>query len=489
MKEQTDNFPIPVPMQAFIDGQWLDADDGGVFEVTNPSTGTVIAQVADCGVAETLRAIAAAKAAQAGWAKTTAQERSTILRRWRDLMVAQADELALVLTRENGKPLAEAKGEILYGAAYLEWFAEEARRIYGDTIPSPSPTSRIVVIKQPVGVCAAITPWNFPNAMLMRKAGAALAAGCTMIAKPAEDTPLSALLAAKLAQDAGVPPGVFSVIPTSNAAQVGRVLTSSPDVSKITFTGSTNVGRILLKQSAETIKKVSLELGGNAPFIVFDDANLDAALQGAMVAKYRNAGQTCVCANRIYVQRGIYADFARRFTERVRALKVADGEVPGAEIGPLINVAGLEKTERLLQSAVSAGAEVLCGGSPDNAGALFYKPTVLGQVTTDMDIAREEIFGPLAPLIMFDDEEEVIAMANDTDYGLAAYAYTNDLGRAWRVGEGLEYGMVGINEGLISNPVAPFGGVKQSGLGREGSHYGLDDYLEIKYMLMGGLGR
>ncbi len=477
------------PTQAYIDGQWCDALDGAFFEVDNPSSGAHLAHVVDCGEAETLAAITAAKAAQKSWAKTPAGERSRSIRRWRDLMVERADELALILTRENGKPLAEAKGEVLYGASYLEWFAEEAKRIYGDTIPSPSPDNRIVVIKQPVGVCAAITPWNFPNAMLMRKAGAALAAGCTMVAKPAKETPLSALIAAKLAEEAGVPAGVFNVVPSSRASLVGGVLTSHKDVRKITFTGSTGVGKLLLKQSASTIKKVSMELGGNAPFIVFDDADIDAALAGAMASKFRNAGQTCVCSNRLFVQRGIYEEFTEKFARQVASLKVADGEVAGSQVGPLINIAALENTERLVASATKAGADILTGGRPDNAGALFYKPTVLGHVTNDMDVAREEIFGPIAPILVFDDEDEVIAQANDTDVGLAAYVYTNDLGRAWRVGEALEYGMVGINEGMISNPTAPFGGVKQSGMGREGSRYGLDDYLEIKYMLMGGLGR
>ncbi|HFB54356.1 MAG TPA: NAD-dependent succinate-semialdehyde dehydrogenase [Hellea balneolensis] len=476
------------PTQAFINGAWRNADNDAVFEVTNPSTGAVIAQVADCGEAETLDAIDAAKVAGKDWARRPAGERSAIIRRWRDLMVERADDLALILTRENGKPLAEAKGEVLYGASYLEWFAEEAKRIYGDTIPSPSPSSRIVVVKQPVGVCAAITPWNFPNAMLMRKAGAALAAGCTMVAKPAKETPLSALIAAKLAQEAGVPPGVFNVVPSARASVVGGVLTASKDVRKITFTGSTNVGKLLLEQSASTIKKVSMELGGNAPFIVFDDAYIEAALAGAMASKFRNAGQTCVCSNRMFIQRGVYEEFADKFAKHVGALKVADGEVDGSQVGPLINNAALENTVRLVASATKSGAEVLTGGSPDNAGALFYKPTVLAGVSNDMDVAREEIFGPIAPLIVFDDEDEVIAQANDTDFGLAAYVYTRDLGRAWRVGEGLDFGMVGINEGIISNAAAPFGGVKQSGMGREGSHYGLDDYLEIKYMLMGGLG-
>ena len=482
------NLKIICPTQAFIGGQWVDADDGATFGVDNPSTGETIANVADCGLVETKAAIASAKAAQKDWAAMPAPQRSLVLRKWRDLMVERADELAHILTRENGKPLAEAKGEIFYGASYLEWFAEEAKRIYGDIMPSGSAKNRVFVTKQPVGVCAAITPWNFPNAMLMRKAAAALAAGCTMVAKPAKETPFSALIAAKLAQEAGVPVGVFNVVPSSRASIVGGEFTASKDVQKITFTGSTGIGRLLLAQSAKTVKKVSMELGGNAPFIVFDDADLDAAIQGAMASKFRNAGQTCVCSNRFFIQRGIMSEFSRRFVERVSTLKISDGEKPGCEIGPLINQAALENTKRLVNRASKAGAEILTGGSPDDAGALFYKPTVLGGVTPDMDVAREEIFGPIAPLIVFDTEDEVVALANDTEYGLAAYMYTRDLGRAWRVGEALDYGMVGINEGIISSASTPFGGVKQSGLGREGSKYGLDDYLEIKYMLMGGLG-
>jgi len=487
-RDEMQTHTVNYPTQAFINGSWVDASDSKTFAVDNPSTGNLLAQVADCGSAETTAAIKAAHQAQKPWAALPAGQRSVILRRWRDLMVERADALALILTRENGKPITEAKGEILYGAAYLEWFAEEAKRIYGDTIPSPSPHSRIIVIKQPVGVCAAITPWNFPNAMLMRKVAAALAAGCTMVAKPAKETPLSALVAAQIADEAGVPAGVFNVVPSSRASVIGGVLTQSPLVNKITFTGSTGVGKILLQQCAATIKKTSMELGGNAPFIVFDDADIDAALEGAMVSKYRNAGQTCVCSNRFFIHKNIADEFSKKFTARVAALKVSDGEVPDSQIGPLINQAAIENTKRLLETALKSGAKILTGGSCDNAGPLFYKPTVLTNVTNDMEIAREEIFAPIAPLIIFDDEADVIAQANDTEVGLAAYVYTKDLGRAWRVGEALDFGMVGINEGAISNPAAPFGGVKQSGMGREGSKYGLDDYLEIKYMLMGGLG-
>jgi succinate-semialdehyde dehydrogenase/glutarate-semialdehyde dehydrogenase len=457
--------------------------------VTNPATGEVISTVADCGASEARRAIEAADAARAEWAARPAGERAKLLRRWRDLMVAWADDLAALLTAEMGKPLAEAKGEILYGASYLEWFAEEAKRIYGDVIPSASPENRIVVIKQPVGVCAVITPWNFPNAMLMRKAAAALAAGCTLVSKPAEDTPLSALAIAELAAEAEIPAGVFNVVPSSNPAEVGGEFTSNPLVRKISFTGSTEVGKLLIEQSASTLKKVSMELGGNAPFIIFDDADLDAAIPGLMASKYRNAGQTCVCANRILVHNKIMDEVAKRLAEEVNALKVAPGDTEGSEIGPLINEEALAKTERLVASAVDAGAKVVTGGVRHNAGALFYTPTVLKGARGDMDIAREEIFGPVAPLIGFDTEDEAVAMANDTPYGLASYFYTRDLGRAWRVAEALEYGMVGVNEGIVSSAVAPFGGVKHSGMGREGSKYGLEDYLEIKYMLMGGLGR
>jgi succinate-semialdehyde dehydrogenase/glutarate-semialdehyde dehydrogenase len=402
-------------------------------------------------------------------------------------MVERADALAAVLTRENGKPLAEARGEILYGASYLEWFAEEARRIYGDIVPAPSGDKRILVTRQPVGVCAAITPWNFPNAMLMRKAAAALAAGCTLVAKPAAETPLSALLAAQLGAEAGVPDGVFNVVPGMDAAAIGGEFTASPVVRKLSFTGSTAVGRQLMAQCAPTVKRLSMELGGNAPFIVFADADLDAAVDGLMASKYRNAGQTCVCANRVFVERSIAGAFAERLAKRVAALKVAPGDEDGAEIGPLISPAALEKTERLVADAVGKGGRVVTGGSRHAAGDLFYQPTVIDGVTTDMAMMREEIFGPVAPLIAFDGEAEAIALANDTEYGLAAYLYTRDLGRAWRVGDALEYGMVGINEGILSSAAAPFGGVKQSGFGREGSRHGLEDYLDIKYMLMGGL--
>ena len=482
------DIDIQCPTQAYIGGRWCDASDGRTFAVKNPATGETIASVADCGASDTRTAIAAANTAQDAWGGWTANERAGVLKRWRDLMVAQADRLARILMLENGKPLAEARGEILYGASYLEWFAEEARRIYGDVIPAPAADKRIIVIRQPVGVCAAITPWNFPNAMLARKAAAALAAGCTMVAKPAEDTPLSALVMAELAGEAGIPEGVFNVVPTSRPADVGGELTSSPTVRKISFTGSTEIGRMLLEQAAGTIKKVSMELGGNAPFIVFDDADLDAAADGLMASKFRNAGQTCVCANRVFVHTKVMDAFAAKMLDRVARLKVSRGEEDGAEIGPLINEDAIAKVERLVSAAQSGGAQLVTGGQRHEAGALFYQPTIMSGVATSMDIAREEIFGPVAALIAFDNEEDVVAMANDTPYGLAAYAYTRDLGRAWRVSEALEYGMVGINEGVISSAAAPFGGVKQSGMGREGSRYGIDDYLELKYIMMGGLG-
>ena len=472
---------------ALIDGEWTPARGGKTFAVSNPANGAHINDVADCGSEEATAAVEAADRAFPSWAATPAPERSRLLRKWQELLVANADELAALLTAEMGKPLAEAKGEILYGAAYLEWFAEEAKRVYGDVIPSPANDRRIVVIKQPVGVCAAITPWNFPNAMLARKVAAALAAGCTMVAKPAEDTPLSALALAKLALDAGIPAGVFSVVPTSRPAEVGGVLTGHELVKKISFTGSTQTGKILLEQAAGTVKKVSMELGGNAPFIVCEDADLDAAAAGLMASKYRNAGQTCVCSNRVFVHEAVIEAFSKRIQPKIAGLKVAPGDQAGAEIGPLINEAAVTKVERLVSESVAAGATLIQGGERHEAGTLFFEPTILSGVTTDMPVAREEIFGPVTALIPFSSEEDVITMANDTPYGLAAYVYTRDIGRAWRMGEALDYGMVGINEGAISNAAAPFGGVKQSGMGREGSHYGLDDYLEIKYMLMGGL--
>ncbi|MEQ8559155.1 MAG: NAD-dependent succinate-semialdehyde dehydrogenase [Henriciella sp.] len=479
---------LDCPTQAFIAGEWRAADNKQVFDVSDPATGEVIASVADCTASDAQAAVDAADGAQPAWAAMPAAARSAVLRRWRDLMVEEADRLADILTRENGKPLAEARGEILYGASYFEWFAEEAKRIYGETIPSPASDKRILVIRQPVGVCAAITPWNFPNAMLARKVAAALAAGCTMVAKPAEDTPLSALAMAELAERAGLPAGVFNVLPTTAPAEVGEVLTTSDKVRKVTFTGSTNTGRILMRQATGTIKKVSMELGGNAPFIVFEDADLEKAAEGLMASKFRNAGQTCVCANRVFVQADVMDRFAEIVRKKVAALKVAPGLEGGSQIGPLINAQAVSKVETLVRSAAEAGACIVEGGTRHAAGELFYQPTVLSNVSHEMEIAREEIFGPVVPLIAFDTEEDAILRANDTDYGLAAYAFTKDLGRAFRVSEALEYGMVAINDGALSNAAAPFGGVKQSGLGREGSSHGLDDYLELKYILLGGLG-
>jgi len=478
--------PTLLREQAYIDGQWADADNRQRIDVDNPADGSLVATVPEMGAAETKRAIAAAEAALPAWRAMLAKERSAILRKWFDLMVANADDLAAILTAEQGKPLAEAKGEILYGASFIEWFAEEAKRVYGDVIPSPSPDKRIVVIKQPIGVVGAITPWNFPNAMITRKAGPALAAGCTMVLKPASQTPLSALALAELAARAGIPKGVFSVV-TGNARAIGGELTSNPVVKKITFTGSTEIGRVLMRQSADQIKKLGLELGGNAPFIVFDDADLDAAAAGAIVSKYRNNGQTCVCANRIYVQDKVYDAFAAKLAEKVKALKVARGTEPGAVLGPLIDDAALAKVEEHVADALAKGAKVALGGKRHALGGRFYEPTILTGVTKDMKVSNEETFGPVAPLFRFKDEADVINQANDTEFGLASYFYARDLGRVWRVAEQLEAGIVGINTGLISTEVAPFGGVKQSGLGREGSKYGIDDFLQIKYLSMGGI--
>ncbi|WP_432240838.1 NADP-dependent succinate-semialdehyde dehydrogenase [Herbaspirillum robiniae] len=478
--------PTLLRQQAYLGGQWCDADDGAAFDVVNPANGERLGSVPEMGATETRRAIDAANAAWPAWKKKTAKERSAILRRWHDLMLANADDLALIMIAEQGKPLAEAKGEINYAASFIEWFAEEGKRTYGDTIPSPSPSSRIVVVKEAIGVCAAITPWNFPAAMITRKAGPALAAGCPMVLKPAEATPFSALALAVLAERAGIPAGIFSVV-TGSPKAIGGEMTSNPIVRKLSFTGSTAVGKLLMQQSASTIKKLSLELGGNAPFIVFDDADLDAAVEGAMASKYRNAGQTCVCANRIYVQDGVYEAFAAKLVEAVRKLKVGDGMENGTTTGPLINEAAVQKVELHIADALGKGARVLTGGARHALGHGFFEPTVLADVTPDMRVAREETFGPMAPLFRFRTDEEAVALANDTEFGLASYFYSRDIGRIWRVAEGLESGMVGINTGLISNEVAPFGGVKQSGLGREGSHYGIDDYLAIKYLCMGGI--
>ncbi len=478
--------PSLLRQQAFLAGRWCDADSGATFAVTDPATGDVIGQVPDMGAHETRRAIDAAQAAWAGWRRRTARERSAILRRWNDLMLAHADDLAAIMTAEQGKPLAEAKGEIAYAASFIEWFAEEGKRVNGDTLQSPASDKRLLVVKEPIGVCAAITPWNFPAAMITRKAGPALAAGCTMVLKPAEGTPFSALALASLAEEAGVPPGVFSVL-TGDARAIGGELTANPVVRKLSFTGSTEVGRLLMAQSAPSIKKLSLELGGNAPFIVFDDADLDAAVAGAMASKFRNAGQTCVCANRIYVQAGVYDAFADKLVAAVRALKVGPGTEPGVEQGPLIDAAALDKVEAHIADAVAQGGRVLTGGKRHALGGTFFEPTVVAGARPGMRVAREETFGPLAPLFRFETDAEVVQLANDTEFGLASYFFSRDIARIWRVAEALEYGMVGINTGLISNEVAPFGGVKQSGLGREGSSYGMDDYLAVKYLCMGGL--
>ncbi|MGZ9711295.1 NADP-dependent succinate-semialdehyde dehydrogenase [Glaciimonas sp. GNP009] len=472
--------------QAYINGVWSDADNGETFPVTNPATGETIGTVPLMGTTETRRAIAAANAAWKSWRRKTAKERSVVLRKWNDLMLANADDLALIMTLEQGKPLAEAKGEITYAASFIEWFAEEGKRAGGDTIPSTSPNNRIVVIKEPIGVCAAITPWNFPAAMITRKVGPALAAGCPMVLKPAESTPFSALALAVLAERAGVPAGVFSVV-TGAARVIGAEMTSNPIVRKLTFTGSTGVGRLLMEQCAPTIKKLSLELGGNAPFIVFDDADLDAAVEGAMASKYRNAGQTCVCANRLYVQAGVYDAFAEKLVAAVAKLKVGDGQQEGVTQGPLIDQKAVEKVEHHIADALSKGARILAGGKRHSLGHSFFEPTILADVTSDMVVAREETFGPMAPLFRFTTDDEVVAMANDTEFGLASYFYSRDIGRIWRVAEALESGIVGINTGLISTEVAPFGGVKQSGLGREGSKYGIEDYQVIKYLCMGGM--
>jgi succinate-semialdehyde dehydrogenase/glutarate-semialdehyde dehydrogenase len=474
--------------QVLLAGEWIDADTRETIPVLNPATGEQIGTVPMCGTEETQRAIAAAEAAQREWAGRPAKERTAILRKLNDLMLANQDDLALIMTAEQGKPLTESKGEIAYAASFIDWFADEARRVYGDTIPAPSADRRILALKQPVGVTAAITPWNFPTAMLTRKAGPALAAGCAMVVKPATQTPFSALAFAELAQRAGLPKGLLSVL-TGSASKIGGELTRNPTVRKLTFTGSTEVGRMLMKQSADTIKKLSLELGGNAPFIVFDDADIDAAVEGAMVSKYRNTGQTCVCANRIYVQKGVLAAFTDKLVAKVRSLKVGNGVEPGVTQGPLIDDKAVAKVEEHVADAVAKGGKVLTGGRRHALGGRFYEPTVVAGATRDMLVAHEETFGPLAPVFAFETEAEAIALANDTEFGLASYFYSRDIGRIMRVAEQLECGMVGVNTGLISTAEAPFGGVKQSGLGREGSKYGLDEFLEIKYVCLAGLSK
>ncbi|MGE0807758.1 MAG: NAD-dependent succinate-semialdehyde dehydrogenase [Burkholderiaceae bacterium] len=475
--------------QGYIDGRWVDGDGGARFAVNDPATGELVAEVADMGAAETRRAIDAAARALPAWRAKPAKDRATILRKWYELILAHADDLALLMTTEQGKPLAEARGEVTYGASFIDWFAEEGRRTYGDVIPTIAGDRRLLAIKQPIGVCAAITPWNFPIAMITRKVAPAFAAGCTVVAKPAEATPLSALALAELAERAGFPPGVFNVIVGcgEHAPEIGQEMCSNPVVRKVSFTGSTEVGRILLRQSADTVKKLSLELGGNAPFIVFDDADLDAAVEGALASKYRNAGQTCVCANRLYVQDGVYDAFASKLAAKVAQFKVGPGTEAGVTIGPLIEEAAVQKVEAHIADAVGKGASVALGGKRHALGGLFFEPTVLTGVTPAMRVAREETFGPVAPLFRFSTDEEAIAMANDTEFGLAAYFYSRDIGRIFRAAEAIESGMIGINTGLISTAEAPFGGVKQSGLGREGSKYGIDDYLEIKYLCIAGL--
>ena len=483
--------PTLLKTQALIDGAWVGADNGATFVVTNPATGEAIAHVPNLDANATQRAIEAAERAWLVWRAKSAKERAGVLRKWFDLIVAHADDLALLMTTEQGKPLAEARGEALYAASFIEWYAEEGKRIAGDVFESPTLDKRIVVLKEPVGVCAAITPWNFPAAMITRKAGPALAAGCTMVIKPAEQTPLTALAMGELAMRAGIPAGVLNIVTCDidQVAQVGAALTRSPVVRKLSFTGSTEVGRLLMRECADTIKKMSLELGGNAPFIVFDDADLDAAIDGAMTSKYRNAGQTCVCANRLYVQAGVYDAFAAKLAERVGKLKVGDGTQAGVEQGPLIDQAAIAKVEDHIADAVAKGARVLTGGK--RLGSLgsgqFFEPTVLAGVTSAMKVAREETFGPVAPLFRFETEDEVIALANATEFGLASYFYSNNIKRIWKMMESLEYGIVGVNTGIISNEVGPFGGVKQSGLGREGSIYGIDEYLETKYCCLGGM--
>ncbi len=469
--------------QAFVNGAWADADSGQTIKVTNPATGDVIGTVPKMGAAETRRAIEAADKALPAWRALTAKERSAKLRRWYELMLENQDDLARLMTIEQGKPLAEAKGEIAYAASFIEWFAEEAKRVYGDTIPGHQADKRLIVIKQPIGVTAAITPWNFPAAMITRKAGPALAAGCTMVLKPASQTPYSALALAELATRAGIPAGVFSVV-TGSAGDIGSELTGNPIVRKLSFTGSTEIGRQLMAECAQDIKKVSLELGGNAPFIVFDDADLDKAIEGAIISKYRNNGQTCVCANRIYVQDGVYDAFAEKLKVAVEKLKIGNGLEDGTTTGPLIDEKAVAKVKEHIEDAVSKGAKILSGGKAHALGGTFFEPTILADVPKNALVSKDETFGPLAPLFRFKDEAEVIAMANDTEFGLASYFYARDLSRVFRVAEALEYGMVGINTGLISNEVAPFGGIKASGLGREGSKYGIEDYLEIKYLCL-----
>ena len=472
--------------KAYINGEWLDADSGETFEVTNPATNEVIGTVPDMGAAETLRAIEAANKAWPLWKAKTMAERSDILEKWFDLIMVNQDDLATIMTLEQGKSLTEAAGEVAYGASFIKWFAEECKRVQGGTMPTKNNDQRLIITKESIGVCAAITPWNFPSAMITRKAAPALSVGCTMIVKPAEATPYSALALAVLAERAGIPAGVLSVV-TGDAAKIAGEMTSNPIVRKLTFTGSTRIGKLLMRQCSDTLKKLSLELGGNAPFIVFEDADIDAAVDGLMVSKYRNSGQTCVCTNRTLVHESVYDEFAEKLAIKVSALKVGNGFDEGVAQGPLINMTAVKKVEDHIKDAVDKGAKILAGGKRHELGSSFFYPTLLGNVTTDMKVTYEETFGPVAPLFKFNTEEEAIQMANDTEFGLASYFYTRDIGRVWRVSEALEYGMVGVNSGLISNEVVPFGGVKESGLGREGGTYGIEDFLEIKYICMGGI--
>ena len=479
--------PTLLRTQAYVGGEWIDADSGATFDVTDTATGEVVASVADLGVDETRRAVDLAEVAQKAWAARTAKDRGAVLRRWYELFLEHKEDLALIMTSEMGKPIGESRGEVVYAANFIDWFAEEGKRAYGEVIPTHDPTKRLLVLKQPVGVVSAITPWNFPQAMITRKVAPALAAGCASLVRPASETPLSALAAAELADRAGLPPGLLNVIPATDSPAVGRELTTNPTIRKISFTGSTPIGKLLLGQAAGTVKKASMELGGNAPFIVFDDADIDAAVEGAIVSKYRNSGQTCVCANRFLVQDSVYDEFAKKFAEAVADLKVGPGIDESSEIGPLVNEDAIDKVEELVQGALAEGAGVLTGGRRHALGRTYYEVTVLTDVTPDMAIHGEEIFGPVAPLFRFSTEDDAIAIANDTEYGLAAYFYAADMGRIWRVSESLEYGMVGVNTGLISTEVAPFGGFKESGIGREGSHHGLDEYLETKYVAIGGI--
>ena len=481
------NDPTLFREACFINGKWMGAGSNETIDVTNPATGQVLGTIPRMGADETRTAIEAANRAYPGWRQKTAKERSSILRRWFDLMIENQEDLAQMMTAEQGKPLKEAMGEIVYAASFIEWFAEEGKRVYGDTIPQHAAGKRIVVTKEPIGVCAAITPWNFPAAMITRKAGPALAAGCTMVVKPATATPYSALAMAELGERAGIPPGVFSVV-TGASGAIGGEMTSNPLVRKLTFTGSTEIGKLLMEQCARTVKKTSMELGGNAPFIVFDDADIDEAVNGAMASKFRNTGQTCVCANRLLVQEGVYDQFSEKLALAVEQMRIGNGLEGETEQGPLIDMAAVEKVEEHIEDALAQGAKIVAGGSRHALGGTFFEPTILSEVNTDMKVTHEETFGPVAPLYRFSTEEQALEMANDTEFGLAAYFYSRDIGRIWRVMEGLEYGIVGINEGIISTEVAPFGGMKESGTGREGSKYGIEDYLEIKYGLIGGIG-